>query len=630
VASLTFANALGNGFAYDDVHIVVDNEAIHSLSTLPGALVRPYWPGDRGDQLGLWRPVTTALLGIQYALVGESPLLFHLINVLLHGLVSGLVVLVLAELLPLLAALLGGLVFAVHPLHVEAVANVVGLAELLPAALFLGACLVALRGGGAVRESSPASRGAPGPAPGASIVPGIVPAIGPARAAGVALLYAGAFLSKESAVTLPAAIFVLDVARQNIRVSDTLAYLRARAWLYGLMGAVAVAVFLARIAVLGSVANPDAALGADLLREIPRIWTLGVVWAHYARLLFAPFELSADYAPDVIPILTVWTPLGVAGAGAALGLLALSLVAVRRPELSRRRLSLRVVGVAVLWFLITVSPVSNVLFVSGVLLAERTLYLPSVALAAVAGWGLVVMLRRWRGRALAATGILLLLLAARSWTWTPVWESTETVFARMIQDHPESGRSQWVLGDILWSEGRMPEARRAYRSAVLLLDGSYRLLMEVGWASVDEGDERLGEFLLERAWNEHPELASAPRRLAILHTRQGRLADAEAAARGALTGLPEDVSTWHLLAGALTGQGEWLEAIEAREQVIALGEDEHWQQWLSLANLRLTIGDSVAARSALDSALARAGSPEVAGWVQEGFQRLLPPVPDSL
>ena len=146
-AVLLSANSVLNDFAFDDVPVIVENTAIQDLGTLPEALVSPYWPNEYGRLLGLWRPVATALYGMQWAVWGENPAMFHLVNVLLHGVVTALVVLVLAELAPLALAFVGGLLFAVHPVHVEAVANVVGLAEVFSSALYLGACLVFLRAG---------------------------------------------------------------------------------------------------------------------------------------------------------------------------------------------------------------------------------------------------------------------------------------------------------------------------------------------------------------------------------------------------------------------------------------------------------------------------------------------------
>lgn len=606
VAVLVFLNSLDNGFAYDDVHILVENETIQDVRELPGLLVRPYWPGAHGGDLGLWRPVTTALFGVQHALWGLDPMPYHLVNVLLHGLATALVVLLLGRLLPPPAALVGGLVFAVHPVHVEAVANVVGVAEILPAVLYLAACLAAIR-----------SWDRPGSGP-------VILAC---------VLYALAFLSKESAVTLPAAVVLLDGARRRIPLRDLGGYLRKRGSLLGGLALTAAAVLTARFLVLGSLADPDPALGADLLTEIPRIWTLGVIWAEYLRLFLFPTWLSADYAPDVVPLLTVWRPRNVLGVAAVLALLAAGLVGWRSARLDGSRLSWAVLGFGVVWVVVTISPVSNVLFVSGVLVAERTLYLPSVGVAAVMGAGLVALARFRIFSGVALSAALLLFFSIRTWTRTPVWDDTFTVFAHMIVDQPESGRSQWVLGDMRRGQGREAEAREAYRKAVGLLDRSYRLLVEVGWDAAEAGDERLGEFLLRQAWMEHPELAGAPRRLAILYTRQGRHADAARLARAALEATPHDVATWHLLAGALTAVGRWPEAAAARERVLAEGESAYWQQWLSLARLRLTAGDTTGARAALDSALARAPHTEVEERIEAAFVPLPRPEPtlaDSL
>jgi len=145
LAALVFANSLANEYAYDDRHIIVDNTAIHSLETLPGSLVTPYWPTAYGRELGLWRPVTTGAFGVQWMLGGGSPLLFHLVNVLGHAAASVLVLVLLAHLMSLPAALAAGLLFAVHPVHVEAVANVVGFSEVFSTAALLAACLVHVR-----------------------------------------------------------------------------------------------------------------------------------------------------------------------------------------------------------------------------------------------------------------------------------------------------------------------------------------------------------------------------------------------------------------------------------------------------------------------------------------------------
>ena len=83
VAALVYANTIQNRFAYDDHHIVANNEAIHSLETLPGAVVSPYWPGIYGKDNGLWRPTTQLLFGLQWIAADGAPWLFHLTNLLI-------------------------------------------------------------------------------------------------------------------------------------------------------------------------------------------------------------------------------------------------------------------------------------------------------------------------------------------------------------------------------------------------------------------------------------------------------------------------------------------------------------------------------------------------------------------
>ena len=575
LATLVYANSLENDFAYDDLHIIHENPGIHSLQTLPGALTEPYWPGRFGRELGLWRPTTTAFLGLQYALSGENATLYHVINVLAHGAVSVLVLLLLVELMPLAAAFAAGLVFAVHPVHVEAVANVIGIAELLATGFLLWACLLHVRG----PEQT-----------------------GWGRALAMGGLYALAFGAKEIAVTLPGAIFLLDAARQRLGFHELPDYLRRRWRAYLVMLVVAITLLFLRWHVLGSIASPLSALGADLLEEIPRIWTVAEVWMHYVRLWVFPMDLSADYAPDVIPISIGWHGANLVGLGMGLLVLVGTLVAWRRPEMVADRDTARAAAFGVVWFMITVSPVSNVLFLSGVLLAERTLYLPSVGLAAATGW-LVVRVARERPRAAwVALFVALSLGSWRTWTRNPTWRDNLTVFGQLIEDYPHSGRSQWVLGDLFFQQGRVSEAMVSYRAAVNILGPHYRVISEISSKLIGAERYDSAERLLRFIWRDHPELSTAPGLIAVIYSERGMPEETERYCRAALAIDDTDAVQHHLLAWALAEQGRWEEAAEARRGAIAQGEGHSWQQWVSLAYLEAHAGDTASATVALDSA----------------------------
>ncbi|HXV85997.1 MAG TPA: hypothetical protein VD793_04825, partial [Gemmatimonadales bacterium] len=144
-AGLVYTGSLRNRWALDDHPVIEANPAAHSISAALGAAFSPYWPPEGQHSAGLYRPVTVLSYAVDWVVSGGRPWWFHLTNLVLHGLVTGLSVLVLARWLTPVGSLVAGLVFAVHPVHVEAVANVVGRAELLAAAGMLAAVLAARR-----------------------------------------------------------------------------------------------------------------------------------------------------------------------------------------------------------------------------------------------------------------------------------------------------------------------------------------------------------------------------------------------------------------------------------------------------------------------------------------------------
>lgn len=604
LAVAVFVPSLWNGFAYDDLPIIAQNQNLRSLSGLGELLTQPYWPGERGVDFGLWRPTTSFVLSIIWQASGGAALAFHLANVLLHGAVAALVVRVVSRLLPVAVAGVAGLVFAVHPVHVEAVANGVGISELIAALLILLALdLVALHDRLTRRETI-----------------------------SVLALYALAFGAKESAIVLPGLVFVVDGVRRRLDLGDAAGWLKDRALLLVGMVGVAGGMLWARTRVLGGIADAMPALGADILPEIPRIFTLGEIWTQTLRLITVPTWLSPDYAPGVIPIVTRWTGTALLGVGAVLGLLALALVsmgAVRRaadPAETRGRAfegrvaTAAAVPLGVLWFVTSISPASNALFVTGVLLAERTLYLPSVGAAIVVA-GLIVpavtsVAVNPRIRLAAASALLLLGLiwTTRTVTYIPAWRDHASIFQHMVDVVPESGRSQWVMGDTRLGSGDLEGAMTHYRIALGLLGPEYAFLTEVARRQIAEGRARVALPFLTRAVDARPDEAAALQLLAVATSQLERWGETESWARAAAEADPEDATAHHLLSVALARQERWAEAAEARVRMIAL-DPGPWQPWFWLAEVRGRAGDRAGARAAADSVRARTDAATALGQV---------------
>ena len=134
---VVYLPSLGNRFALDDTGDIVENETVHGLTNTGEILTSPY-RGRVPPERSPYRPLTSLTYALNWSMGSGSPLPFHAFNVALHAANTALVTILLTTLgaTPPLA-LLGGAIFAVHPVHVEAVANSVGRGDALMALFVL-------------------------------------------------------------------------------------------------------------------------------------------------------------------------------------------------------------------------------------------------------------------------------------------------------------------------------------------------------------------------------------------------------------------------------------------------------------------------------------------------------------
>lgn len=580
------ANSLANRFAYDDVHIVEENKAIRSLDNLPELVTEPYWPERRGGAaLHLYRPVTLATLATDWSLWDGRPFGFHLTNLLLHGLATALLAWLLLRFAGPWGALVGGALFAVHPVHTETVANVVGRAEILVAVFAFAALLVA---SGARAQPQP------------RLTP-----TGPALAAGA--LYLLAILSKESAVMLPAFLFLIDGARERwTSPGEIWRYVQRRYRVYLFLALAAVLAFLARWEVLGTPVGSDRTptLGHDP-DYAARFFTMIRVWPEYLRLLLVPFDLSADYSPAVLLPARSWTPVGLVAFLVVALLLALGFALWRRAPL---------VSAGVFWVPVALFPVSNLLILTGVLLAERTLYVPSAGLSIVAAGLVPFAMRSGRARRLGLAGVVMLtgVYTVATVRRNPVWRDTDTVFAAVLRAHPESYKAQWALAYRLATRGLWEEAERGYREAIDRWPSDDRLWGDLTTYYVGRGEWRKAEVAAREARALNPWAPTPHHLLTLSLVNQKRWRDAVIAAHEGLAAMGDDALLYNLLARAREGLGQDHLAADALRASLALAEGD-WSAWSYLARLYGRAGDPAAAGAALDSAEARAVGDPAAG-----------------
>lgn len=428
-----------NGFAFDDVHIILSNDRVHSLARWWELFATSYWPSEKlGD---LYRPLTMLGFATQWVLGGGSPLVFHLGSILLYALVCAAFLWVAIAVLPLGAAWLAAALFAVHPLHVEAVGNVVGQSELWAALFMLLAIGLYLR----VRR-----RGTPSPAETCSI----------------AVLYGLACLSKEHALVLPllllAAELTLTPRAQPIRARMT-----AMRPLVLLMAAVGLAFLWVRIEVLGATSRIGAQVSI-LFVDQPfgiRAMTMLRVLLEWVRLFFWPAHLSADYSPRHIDIVTGPTLEMLPSAAILIGVGWLAWLARR---------AVPVVTFAVLWVAVSLLIPSNIVVPTGFVLAERTLFLASggvmlgvaAALAYFAGEDTTRSQLPHRAALFSIAAVLVLGLVASALR-QGVWRDNVTLFSQMVRDAPASYKAHLGYAIVLFERNQrqqgFEELQLAYR-----------------------------------------------------------------------------------------------------------------------------------------------------------------------
>lgn len=442
IAVVASATSLRNGFALDDLALVADNARVHSLHGWWRSFALPYWPAQYGASL--YRPLVTIGYALQWAIGGGAPWMFHLTSVALYAVLCAIVLAFMLDLLGPIAAVIAATLFAVHPVHVEAVGNVVGQAELLAAVAVVGACVVYVRARRAHR-------------------------LGRAAGVSIGLLYAIACLCKEHALLLPMLLGMaelLGVARDDSAKANGLAAeLRTIAPLFIGLFCVAAAYLIARTLVVGELLGEKHLVPVFGVR---RLWVMLVVVPPWVRLLLWPAHLSAEYSPRQIEI-----P-GGPGPEIVVGSVILAVIAVLFWALGRKtdgtpteRATARF---ALAWLAVTLLPVSNLFSV--MLVAERTLLLPSVGAMLLVGtavsWSMNRATRPARLALAIAAAVLVVAGAVRSSDRQRVWRDDATLFAQTARDAPLSYRAQFFYGQLLFHDGKRAEGERHLKLAIAL------------------------------------------------------------------------------------------------------------------------------------------------------------------
>jgi len=434
------ASSLGNGFTYDDVYLIQRPPRLHTLDGWWRDFAHTYWPEDAGGDG--YRPLTILAFRLEWAIGSGSPLPFHIVNVALHVAGAVAVFWLGCAILPLAAAWIAAALYAVHPVHVEAIANVVGQSEMAVAFLLALAMGLYLHG----RRAGPVSR---------------------RRWAAIFALYGIGILFKEHAIVLPALILLAEVTV----VRDTgVVWRRAVALRPALLGLTLIAVgylWARSVVVIEGISGfkPFIVFQSLDLSSANRVLTMVGASTEWVRLFLWPARLMTEYTPPYIEVAQGFSASQLPGFILLGGVAGLALVAWRKSPATTFGLG---------WLALVLLPASNFIVPAGFIIAERTLLAPSIGVMLALGSAVPAIYARiesiaWarRGAALAVAAVLGLGLW-RSTTRNVVWRDNDTLFRQAVIDSPDNYRAQFMLGVHLFESGHKAEGEQHYRLALKL------------------------------------------------------------------------------------------------------------------------------------------------------------------
>jgi Tfp pilus assembly protein PilF len=447
VAMLVYGDSLENDFTQDDELYVVHNETVTSPS------IRGLFEPNRVTNV--FRPVTFSTFALNWAARGARPFGYHLVNLLLHAAVTLLLYLLLEALLEprpqaRTVAFVAALLFAVHPIHAEAVASVVGRSELLAGGFLLAAWLLHLRD----------------------------------RQISALICFLLALLSKESAVVFLPLTLIGDYARGKMKPLSRYGWITGLTVLYlGVLWRIDGGRF-------GQTYTPFLDNPLVLLPTNLRILNaLRVAWK-YVGLHVYPATLSCDYSYDAITLYSNWQHT-IPPAVAAAILLALWVWALwtKRSEWALAG-AIYLAGFAV---------TANVLIPTGTIMGERLAYLPS------AGFCLLVALmwtRLENYNRKVAWGVFIILgaaLAVRTVVRNRDWRDEFTLYSAGVRAVPGSAKMHEALAVQYMHRDQLETARNEFETALRIYPDFTAALESYGILEARMGHDQDSLRLLEKA-----------------------------------------------------------------------------------------------------------------------------------
>lgn len=507
-----YFNSLGNQFTNWDDGMIYQNSTIRHLNWEGIKRLFTYQPRNT------YQPVRMLSYAIDYHFWKLNPMGYRITNILFYMLTCIMVFLTLKILSSHLreraspdshfrVALFGSLLFAAHPVHVEAVTWLAARKEVLQGFFFFSAFYLYLK----VRDEEGRKR---------AIYLGVV-----------LFLVLLSVLSKPSAVVFPGIILVYEISRKK----DSFFSFFKRHWIFFTIAGTISAIFtFILIRVMLDAGGVKPYYGKSFLENALVVL---YVLLRSVKLLAFTVNYSAAYSFSVM--LPVYHLKNIILASIAISLFVFSIWSLKRTK---------VIFFAFFFFLITMLPFLNIIPIS-TLLADRYVFIASFSYAFLLG---IVFDRFYAYQQrrfsegffkLLSVSIFIFLLAGYSYMTirqNTIWQNSYTLWADAVEKHPESNIANALMGVVYVELGMDEEATKYLEKAVEILPYDYQSLNNLGIVYGRLGQYEKALDALLKAIFFKPDQDSIKINLSILYQREKKYDEAKKILEYLITKSPEN------------------------------------------------------------------------------------------
>uniref|UniRef100_A0A3B4AVY4 dolichyl-phosphate-mannose--protein mannosyltransferase n=1 Tax=Periophthalmus magnuspinnatus TaxID=409849 RepID=A0A3B4AVY4_9GOBI len=566
LALLCFINSYDGEFVFDDSEAIVNNKDLRPTTPLSNLWRNDFWGSNLSSNSShkSYRPLTVLTFRLNYLLVGGlHPVGFHVLNILLHAVISALMIDMFAILTGGLSydekgriqnlapktSLLAALFFAAHPVHTESVAGIVGRADLLCALFFQLSFLSYTRAfnKGIEFENDRFS------------VQWVVASL---------LLCAAAMLCKEQGIT----VLISDFFHVGLLRRLALMLLGGLSMLY------------ARWKIMGT--GPPAFTEVDNPASFAeniffRIVNYNYYYCLNAWLLVCPWWLCFDWSMGCVPLIKsaadwrmMWLVL--------LWCFLIGLInqALCSQDIQKRR----TLTLALVLLVVPFLPASNIFFRVGFVVAERVLYLSSAGYCLLYTVRIDLFKKRHPKLLYVSMVALLCVYVVRCALRSHQWRSEKTLFTSALSVCPLNAKVHYNVGKNLADRGNTTAAIVFYREAVRLHPTYVHAMNNLGNILKERNALVEAEDLLSKAVSIQPDFAAAWMNLGIVQNSLQKFEEAERSYWNAIRFRKKYPDCYYNLGRLYADQNRHVDALNAWRNATMLKPD-HSLAWNNMVIL---------------------------------------------